>query len=138
MHNLMADFELNQVQAAGVLGNIGHECNGFRNLHEIGQPEGKGGYGWAQWTGPRRKSFFAWCDKNALDWKTDFANYGYLKHELVHEYKSTISAVLKTKALGDAVAAFEKNFEKAGTPNYKSREAWGQEALDAFNAAAKD
>lgn len=48
MRQLMEDFELKDIQAAGVFGNIGHECAGFEILHEIGQQEGKGGYGWAQ------------------------------------------------------------------------------------------
>ena len=57
MAQLQSDFDLNEIQAAGIMGNIGYECGGFHQLHEIGQPEDKGGYGWAQWTGPRRLSF---------------------------------------------------------------------------------
>src|SRR4051794_30994903 len=91
MKKLMEEFDLEDFHAAGVLGNLGTECAGFHILHEIGQPEGKGGYGWFQWTGPRRKSFFKWCGEQKLDWQSDEANYGYLSHELRTEYRSAIS-----------------------------------------------
>ena len=48
MAQLQSDFDLSYTQAAGIMGNIGYECGGFHQLHEIGQPEDKGGYGWAQ------------------------------------------------------------------------------------------
>lgn len=132
MQRLMDDFEFSEIQAAGVLGNIGVECAGFHVLHEIGQPEGKGGYGWAQWTGPRRKQFFAWCDRSGLDWRSDEANYGYLKVELEGTERNAISAVHKAFTLSAAVQAFERNFERAGVPNYPARERWAEIALDAF------
>ena len=132
MSNLMDDFELDDIQAAGILGNIGHECAGFHYLHELGQPEGRGGYGWAQWTGPRRRAFFDWCDRNGLEWQTDEANYGYLRHELETSERSAIAALLKTARWEDAVMAFERNFERAGVPHYASRKQWAEIALAAF------
>jgi hypothetical protein len=133
MRKLIDDFEIETVHAAGILGNIGTECNGFHNLHEIGQPEGKGGYGWCQWTGPRRRQFFDWCQEQGLEWQTDDASYGFLKHELETSEHGAITAVLRTSTLVDAVKAFERNFERAGTPNYDSRNRWARIALDSFN-----
>ncbi|TPM94221.1 phage tail tip lysozyme [Mesorhizobium sp. B2-1-5] len=130
MRQLMADFELDEIQSAGVLGNIGTECAGFHHLHEIGQPEGKGGYGWCQWTGPRRKAFFKWCSDKKMDWKED----GYLKKEISGAYGPTIAALEKTSTLVAAVRAFERNFERAGTPNYDDRDAWAEIALDAYRS----
>ena len=132
MGQLMTDFDLDAVQAAGVLGNIGTECAGFHHLHEIGQPEGKGGYGWCQWTGPRRATFFQYCDAKGMDWQSDDANYGYLQHELRGEYRRTIAALEKTGTLRAAVRAFERNFERAGIPNYKDRDQWAEIAYDAY------
>jgi hypothetical protein len=133
MADLMAEFEIDKVMAAGILGNIGVESGGFRYYHEIGQPEGKGGYGWCQWTGPRRKSFFAFCDGKKLDRMSDEASYAYLVHELSNSpYHHAISALLKTKTLVDAVKAFERNFEQAGKPNYTDRNKYAAVALDAF------
>lgn len=132
MSQLMKDFDLIDVQAAGILGNLGHECAGFQHLHELGQPENRGGYGWAQWTGPRRVTFFDWCREHQLDWESDEANYGFLKHELETSERRTIPAVSKASNLADAVRAFERNYERAGVVNYKSRIRWGQIALSAF------
>jgi len=132
MHRLIGDFDLNEIQAAGIVGNLGHECAGFHTLHEIGQPEGKGGYGWAQWTGDRRKSFLAWCDKRKLGWETDAANYGYLSSELHGTYARSISALEKAYTLEASVVAFERSYEGAGVPNYPSRNEWASIALDSF------
>src|SRR4029079_7057606 len=99
---------------------------------EIGQPAGRGGYGWCQWTGPRRKEFFDWCKKHRLEWKTDEANYGYLSAELRGSERTAISALLKTTTLAGAVRAFERNFERAGVPNYAARNQWAKLALAAY------
>ena len=136
MQRLIADFELTDFQSAGILGNIGTECMGFHAMHELGQPDGKGGYGWGQWTGPRRQQFFDWCDNNGLDWESDDANYGFMAHELKTSECGAISALLKTTALDAAVVAFERNYERAGVPNYDSRESWGKIALDAYQSIA--
>jgi hypothetical protein len=140
MRKLMDDFELDEIQAAGILGNIGTECAGFHTLHEIGQPKGKGGYGWAQWTGPRRRDFFEFCENNGFfnggidgnEWQKDEANYGFLKFELEGTEKRAISALLKTDTLENAVEVFEKIFEGAGVPNINNRIQWAKIALDAF------
>src|SRR5262249_36370806 len=72
MADLMRDFGLTDIQAAGILGNIGQECGGFtlwQEAHPLGG--GQGGYGWCQWTGPRRTSFFAWCAQQGLSVQSD-------------------------------------------------------------------
>ena len=61
----MERFDLTAEQAAGVFGNLGTESAGFMAFHEKGQPEGKGGYGWAQWTADRRIEFFDFCKRNS-------------------------------------------------------------------------
>ncbi|HEX9904782.1 MAG TPA: phage tail tip lysozyme [Propylenella sp.] len=131
---LMVDFGLNDIQAAGILGNIGHECAGFRTMHEIGQPEGRGGYGWVQWTGPRREAFFAWCRENGMDWQADEANYGFLCHELKTSERRTLPAIRESNTLEDATQTFEREFERAGVKHYASREKWARTALDGFRA----
>ena len=134
MRKLMSAFGLDEIQAAGILGNLGHESAGFRLLREVGQPEGRGGYGWAQWTGPRRRLFLDWCGQENLDWHSDDANYGFLEHELRTSQSGSIRALLNTSELEEAVRVFERHFEVAGVPNYPSRNRWARIALDAFNA----
>lgn len=135
MSALMMRFALKDFQAAGILGNLGHESGGFVHLHEIGAAENEGGYGWGQWTGPRRVEFMRWCVAQKLGWESDEANLGYLVHELTGEYRSTVSALLKCQSLTAAVLAFERNYERAGVPAIGDRVIWGQKALNAYHAA---
>lgn len=135
MRTLMHNFGLTDFQAAAILGNIGHECAGFLTLREMGQPPGKGGYGWAQWTGPRREKFLAYCKQHKLDWRLDAANEGYLLYELGGDYKNVISHLKETKTLEQATEVFERLFEGAGVVNMKSRNQWAHVAMDAFNTS---
>jgi hypothetical protein len=71
MNKLMTGYGLTREQAAGIVGNIGEESAGFSTYHETGQPEGKVGVGWAQWTNsggdPRRDKFEAWVKAHATN-----------------------------------------------------------------------
>ncbi len=140
MIDLMRDFGLDQYGAAAILGNLGHESAGFRFLQEI-KPTvlgSKGGYGWAQWTGPRRNTYLAYCERNHLDPASDKANYAYLFVELSDLYKDAISGVKRADTLYDKVAAFEKVYERAGVKAYSSRMAWAEKALIAYRNSIKD
>lgn len=134
---LMRDFHLKDFQAFGILGNTGRECLGFTKLREIGQPEGRGGYGWQQWTGPRARDFLNWCQKNCFDWKSDAGNYGFLQHELSGEYAYVIMRLKKTKTLEEATEIFEKFYERAGVPAMADRIAWARMAESAYHATEK-
>ena len=92
---LMQDFGLDETSAAAILGNLGHESAGFTTLQEV-RPTVKGsrgGYGWAQWTGPRRRAFEAYCDRNKFSPSSNKANYGFLFTELKGDEKAAIPAV---------------------------------------------
>ena len=134
---LMQDFGLDETSAAAILGNLGHESNGFTNLQEI-RPTVKGsrgGYGWAQWTGPRRRDFEAYCDRNKLSPSSNKANYGFLFTELKGDEKAAIPAVKNAVGLEAKVIAFEKAFLRAGIKHYPSRHEWAMRALVAFKAS---
>ncbi|MHC2552315.1 hypothetical protein ACVJ6Q_003610 [Bradyrhizobium elkanii] len=133
MQRLMDDFGFTKEQAAGVLGNLGHESGGFNIWQEKNPRAGRGGWGWAQWTGSRRRAFEAYCEQNGLDPKSDAANYGFLKQELMTTHKDAVNAVKGTSSAGDAMRAFEGTFEKAGVKNYGSRMDYTNQALAAFN-----
>jgi hypothetical protein len=132
MRRLMADFGLTEVQAAAILGNIGHECAGFKQMQEIAPVGGRGGLGWCQWTGSRRVLFEKFLTGRPPN--DEEGNYGFLKHELETTHKKAITNLKNTSALEDGVKAFELVFEVAGVKHYESRNKWGQIALDAFNA----
>jgi hypothetical protein len=134
MNDLMSDFHLTDQQAAGILGNLGHECAGFTILREIGQLEGKGGYGWAQWTGPRRGTFLQWCKDNGnLDWKSDDANSGFLKFELHGSEAGSIRKLKEVSAIEDATENFMDNYLRPGTPHLNMRIEWAKVALATFH-----
>jgi hypothetical protein len=133
MGQLIADFGLDKKQAAGILGNIGHECAGFTLMQEqspIGG--GRGGFGWCQWTGPRRVNFERFCSQQGMQPTSDKANYGFLKLELNSTERAAITAVKATSTVKDAVRKFELNFERAGIKHYESRDRWAERALTAF------
>ncbi len=111
VRQLMKDVKLKDFQAAGLVGGFGYESGEFKKLHEIGQPDNAGGRGWAQWTGPRRRSFFQWCDEHGLDWTSDEANYGYLVYDLTHGYKSFLAELRQTTSLEDATHAAHRSYE---------------------------
>ena len=134
---LIGEFDLTPTQAAAIMGNIGHECAQFHTWHEKGQKEGKGGYGWAQWTGVRRQAFFAWLAKHPwiFDWRGDIANYLYLREELKTTQSSAIKSIKKESDLIRAVAEFEKKFERArpGKEGFDDRDRLAKIALDSYN-----
>lgn len=138
MRKLVADFPMLDLQdAAAIFGNLGHESLGFTALQEI-KPTvkgSKGGWGWAQWTGPRRRAFEAWCKKHGKDPAADATNYAYLYLELKGLEGTESAAVGKTAAavgLEAKVKAFEMAYLRAGLKHYDSRLAWARIAVDAL------
>jgi hypothetical protein len=139
MAMFMADFGCSKLDAAAVFGNAGYESNGFKSLQEI-KPVVKGsrgGYGWFQWTGPRRRAFEAYCKRNDLDIASDLANYKWLHVELHDTEKRAIPALKNAGSLEEKVVAFEDTFERAGVKRYPERVRWAQIALAAFEAAGE-
>lgn len=131
--HLLSEYPgLKPFQAAGIVGNFGHESNGFTELHENGQPPGRGGYGWGQWTGPRRQSFLSWALTHHLDWRSDEANVTYAIYELDGPYNYVVRALMKTTSVDEASDLFERLFEKAGVPALESRREWSRAALTAY------
>jgi hypothetical protein len=133
MRKLMKDFGLDDVGAAAIVGNLGHESAGFRFLQEIQPliPGSRGGYGWAQWTGPRRRAFESWCADKKLDPASDEANYGFLCYELRNTEMGALPAVRDGATLRDKVVGFELGFERASDKHkgYGSRMRYAEIAL---------
>ncbi|QIG75013.1 putative tail protein [Rhizobium phage RHph_I3_18] len=136
--DLSKDFQLSPEQAAGVVGQLAHESAGFGTLQEVNPtiPGSRGGYGYAQWTGPRRKDFEAWTAQNNLDPNSYEGNYGFLRNELMNTPEGAV--LEKLRGAPDALAAgrvFTDTFLRPGIPNYGSRDAWTQRALAFANGA---
>lgn len=134
MQNLMADYDLTREQAAGIVGNMGHESVGFSKLQEI-KPTVKGsrgGWGWAQWTGPRRRLFEKKAAQWGLDPTSDEMNYRFLRYELENTEKGALKRLRKATTVKEAMVAFEAGFERAGVKHYKSREKYSNIAFNSF------
>ena len=131
---LMKDFEFDELDAAAIMGNAGHESGGLTIWHEVGQPDNKGGVGWFQWTGSRRRDYEAYCERNNFNPHTDESNYKFLYTELKGSESAAINKTKAAVGLEAKVKAFEMAFERAGVKAYDSRLTWAQRALDAFNA----
>jgi hypothetical protein len=136
MKQLMADFGLTDVQAGGILGNLGHESVGLQVLqesHPVGG--GRGGYGWAQWTASRRDQFQAWCQQNNLSMDSDAGNYGFLCVELKGSYKKALQQLKLANSLSVATETFCRLYEAPGVVNLASRMNWARRAMAAYAAS---
>src|SRR5579859_3471076 len=88
MKKLLADFpEWGPEDAAACVGNGGAESN-LQAVQEAHPISGRGGFGWFQWTGPRRNAFEAYCQRSGKNMYADETNYDYLFVELKGAYSS--------------------------------------------------
>jgi hypothetical protein len=128
---LMDEFTLKDWQACAIVGNLAHECAGFTKLQEVSPlvHGSQGGYGWPQWTGPRRRAYEAWCKERRLSPASDEANLGYLLVELKGDYRHAIAKLKASRTFHDAVIAFELAYEAAGVKHYDSRQKWADKAI---------
>lgn len=132
MTDLMRDFELTPEQAAGVVGNLAHETGGFRHMQEISPvvPGSRGGFGFAQWTGPRRRQFESWASEQGLDPNSYDANYGFLAHELRNTPEGRVIGDLRgAQDVASAARVFSDRFLRPGIPHMDSRLAMANQAL---------
>lgn len=121
---LISDLRLSPAAAAGIVGNLDHETGGFKHMQELKPvvPGSRGGYGWAQWTGPRRRAFEAWSKENKLDPASFDANYGFLKHELTATPEGKVLRSLEGASdPGNAAKVFSAQFLRPGIPHMGSR-----------------
>jgi Phage tail lysozyme len=127
---LMRDLSLTREQAAGIVGNLGQE-SGLREINELHPVSGRGGFGWAQWTGPRRIAFEEWCRQRGLLPTDPEANYGFLVEELRTSEAAALTALRACSTVEEAARAFEQHYERAGVVAQDKRLAFAQQALTA-------
>ncbi len=121
--DLKRTFGFTDEQVAGIIGNLAHESGGFEYFQEINPlvPGSRGGYGYAQWTGPRRVAFERFA-ADLGDHRTSYAaNWGFLRHELQTNHANAVAAVKRTRTVRGAVLAFENTFLIAGIKHWGSR-----------------
>lgn len=136
LERLMADHGLTREQAAGIVGNLGHESGGFKHYQELAPtvPGSRGGAGWAQWTGPRRVAFEKWAAEKGLDPKSDEASYGFLTQGEPEEWNRALAAVKQHNTIDGATRAFENTYERSGVKAYGSRLSFANRVFGAGGA----
>jgi len=134
---LMKDFNLDLLSGCAIIGNAGHESNGFKSLQEIKPliPGSKGGYGIMQWTGPRRREYEAYCKRNKLDPADMESNYKFLFIELKGPEGKVLPLLRKTPGLEEKTKVFMKTFLRPGIEHLDSRVVWAKRAYEAYQDA---
>jgi len=147
MKAMMADYGFTPRQAAGVIGNFVVESGGAYLPPDVneggrhGPPAFRGGYGWAQWTGSRQRTFIDYAVKKKYMASrnvnaTDAADYAYLKHELNTGYKETVRDLKIQTTIEGAVVSWERTFEKAGVPAIGARGTAARKAYENYQKLA--
>jgi hypothetical protein len=128
---LAQDFNLQPWQAAGIVGQLGHESDGLQAINERNPlvPGSRGGFGWAQWTGPRRRQFEQYAAQSGLDPTSPEANYGFLKKELQGPEGRVLDRIRESPDPFTAGRTFTDKFLRPGVPGYASRDKWTERAL---------
>ena len=111
--DLSRDFDLQPHQASAIVGNLAHETGDFKFMQEITPlvPGSRGGYGFAQWTGPRRVAFEAYAKEKGVPLDSYEANYGFLKEELSNTREGRVLDSLRgSESIEDATRIFSRGF----------------------------
>ncbi|QZN99798.1 phage tail tip lysozyme [Chenggangzhangella methanolivorans] len=134
MADAQRDFPgLTRAGAAGFAGNFGTETGGLRYAQEISPRGGRGGLGWAQWTGDRRVAFEKWMAENGhKDASSYDANYGFWRHEMRNtgegRVMGSLAGVEDPRAAADIV---RREYERPGVINAGSRAGYADRAFQA-------
>ena len=133
---LMRDLDLTAEQAAGIVGNGGAE-SGLLAINEKSPivPGSRGGYGFFQWTGPRRRAFEKWAVEQGFPLDSYEANYGFLVHELKTSEKDALRRLRLTKTAKAAAETFEAGYERAGVKAWATRVRFAERALALYRAS---
>jgi hypothetical protein len=132
---LQQDLGITKEQAAGIVGSLAAETGGFRHYQELTPVGGRGGWGWAQWTGKRRRAFEK---KYGHGNRSDEANYGMLVHELTKDsyWKKELTRLKRAKTVSAAARAFTGSarsgtgYLRPGVEHYKESDRWAHKALE--------
>jgi len=135
MADLQKDLGISKEQAAGIVGSLAAETGGFSKMQEEHPIAGRGGYGYAQWTGPRRVAFENWAKQNNLDINSYEANYGFLKHELTTSQSGELNRLRSAKDATEASRLFTGStregfgFLRPGAEHYSQSARWAATAM---------
>jgi hypothetical protein len=130
---LMKDLNLSRMQACGIWGNIGGETGGLKYLQELHPvvAGSKGGEGWKQWTGPRRRAYDQFCKTHGYSPESDEANISYVIWEGQNTESHAINQLRRTTTLDAATETYMKLDLRPGAPHLQGRIDWAKKAYAA-------
>ena len=113
---LVQALGLEGFQADGIIRGLMPE-SGLKPINEAKPivPGSRGGFGYAQWTGPRRVAFEKWAADQGLDPASDEANLKYLIYDLQTNHPQILARIKAAKTVEEAANAFFE-FESGGDP----------------------
>jgi hypothetical protein len=140
VQRLSNDLNISPQVATGIVGQLGYESAGLQSINEMQPvvPGSRGGYGWAQWTGPRRRQFESWAQQNNMDVADPEANYQFLVYELTQTPEKGV--LNKLQGVQDPVQAgkiFTDSYLRPGVPAYDKRASWVEKTINALVPAAQ-
>jgi len=114
-------------QAAGIMGNYKYESAGLNPaINEFG---GGGGFGLAQWTGPRKIDLQNFAGPNFSDYQ---AQLEFTMFELQNKEKLAMSKLLETNTPSEGALSFSKYFERPGIPNNNIRQQYAEDIFTKY------
>lgn len=121
---LASDLGISPTAASGIVSNLNAE-SGIQGINEKNPvvPGSRGGFGWAQWTGSRRRDFEAWAAKRGLDPSSDEANYGFLVDELKNRYPAILAQLRSGKISATEAANIFFAYESGGAAELEKNRA---------------
>jgi hypothetical protein len=116
---------LTKAQIAGVLGNFQLESGFNPRINEggkVGAPMGRGGYGFAQWTGGRQTNLVNFAKSRKMDPGDPNLQTQFLIHELRGPEKRAFESLKGAVSPEESARRFLTDFERAGIPKTKQRQ----------------
>lgn len=143
---------LTKEQAAAMLGNMQQESgldpratqSGWiskdasnSQVRAAGASSGGKAIGLIQWDGDRKKDLLDYADSQNKVWSDVTVQLEFLRKEMESTYEANRLKQYgfndTSKSVKELVHAFDKAFERSGTPNYPNREKYAEEAMASLN-----
>lgn len=121
----LKEVGLTKAQIAGVLGNFQLESGFNPRINEggkVGAPVGRGGYGFAQWTGGRQTNLINFAKSRKMDPGDPNLQAQFLIHELKGPEKRAFESLKGAVSPEESARRFLVDFERAGIPKTKQRQ----------------
>jgi hypothetical protein len=137
LYNDLVGRGFSPIHAAAIAGNFAHEA-GPKGRIDYGINEikptvkgSRGGYGAAQWTGPRRVGLEQFAKKNGLNVADRETQMKYFDQERSGAEKGAFNRLQKTGDVNSATKSFMQNYERprASTANLANRQQHANEIL---------